>query len=302
MNKIETQIRELAPSAKEPLFRRLMVEESVSYLRDKNGIYGFEVKINDEQALSGFTIIGVQKHTIYAFCSDLDESPKLILFPPIEKLFDPAFELLSLNVTKRFIADASFTGTKVISGQLKDLVKDLTPPVKQIDVSSEVLAQMSQRIKDINEGREEVKVVVKEPVKEPTPAIEEPPVVDEPQVMDEPPMMDDFNEGYDDYSGFEEGGDFDDYGPDEDYELEEDTPSEPVAPPKPVEDERSTKLKAQSFHSLSEVSDYCVREFKVQKPLATTLVNKALQSNVDPEYRIDLAIKLFCKLFDTHKL
>ena len=61
MNKIETQIRELAPSAKEPLFRRLMVEESVSYLRDKNGIYGFEVEITDEQVLSGFAIIGIQK-------------------------------------------------------------------------------------------------------------------------------------------------------------------------------------------------------------------------------------------------
>ena len=309
MNKIEMQIKELAPSAKEPLFRRLMVDESVSYLREKNGIYGFEVETTDEQALSGFAVIGIQKHTIYAFCSDLDEKPRLILFPPIEKLFDPAFELLTLNTTKRFITDASFTGTKVVSGQLKDLVKDLTPPVKQIDVSSEVLAQMSQRIKDINEGREEVKVAAKEPERKPAPVMkEESPVVDEPQVMDEPqfvdesPMMDDFNEGYDDYSGFEEGGDFDDYGPDEDYELEEDTPPEPVAPPEPVEDERSTKLKAQTFQSLSEVSDYCVREFKIQKPLATTLVNKALQSNVDPEYRIDLAVKLFCKLFDTHKL
>ena len=184
----------------------------------------------------------------------------------------------------------------------------MTPPVKQIDVSGEVLAQMSQRIKDINEGKEKVEKPTAQRT-EPAPKTETPisePIDEEPQMMDEPPMMD---EGYDDYSEFDESESYDDFPPDEeDYELyeeppeEEDIPFEPEKAPEPDEDERSTKLKAQHFNSLSEVSDYCVREFKVQRALAVTLVNKALQSNVDPEYRIDLAIKLFCKLFDTHKL
>lgn len=299
MNQIETQIRELSPSAKEALFRRLMVEETVSYLREKNGIYGFEVELRDDQALSGFAIIGVQKHTIYAFCSDMDEDPKLILFPPIEKLFDPAFDLLKLHVVKRFITDSSFTGTNVGSGVLQNLVADLTPPIKQIDVPNDVLNQMMQRIKDINEGRTVVEKVEPEPVKAPVEAMvddEEPPIMDE-----EPPIMDD---GFDDYQEFEEGGDFDDYSePDEDYELYDEPPvEEEQVSSVPAEDPRSTKLKGQTFNSLSEVSDYCEKEFGINHPLAVTLVNKTLQSNVSPEYRIDLAIKLFCKLFDTQKI
>ena len=81
------QLRELSPSAKENLFRRLMAEESLGYLREKNSIVGFEVNLAADQVLSGFTLIAIQKHTIYAFCSDFDlqEEPKLILFPPSQK-------------------------------------------------------------------------------------------------------------------------------------------------------------------------------------------------------------------------
>lgn len=292
MNRIETQIRELSPSAKEPLFRRLMVDETVSYLREDNGIYGFEVVTDDEQTLSGFTIIGVQKHTIYAYCSDLDETPKLILFPPIEKLFDKAFELLDLKVKKTLITDSTFVGPRIGSGRLKDLVKDLTPPEKKIDISGEVLTMMSQQIDDICEGKVDV-----EPDKEPD---EEPD--NEPQMMDEEPqMMDDFDYGYED---FDEG--YDDYmeePDDNEYELEDEEPPEELTKlVEPDEDERSTQLKAQTFNALSEVSEYCTNQLHVPKSLSVTLVNKALQSNVSPEYRIDLAIKLFCKLFDTKKI
>ena len=305
MNRIETQIRELSPSAKEPLFRRLMVDETVSYLREDNGIYGFEVITDDEQTLSGFTIIGVQKHTIYAYCSDLDETPKLILFPPIEKLFDKAFELLDLKVKKTLITDSTFVGPRVGSGRLKDLVKDLTPPEKKIDISGEVLTMMTQQIDDIREGKVNVEP---EPAPEPAPAASA-------EVDEEPQMMDDFDYGYDNfdegYDNFDEGYDnfdegYDDYAEepdDEEYELEDEEPPEELTKlMEPDEDERSTKLKAQTFNALSEVSEYCTNQLHVPKSLSVTLVNKALQSNVSPEYRIDLAIKLFCKLFDTKKI
>lgn len=312
MASLLTQIKELAPSAKEPLFRRLMVEESLSYLREKQGIIGFELDLQVDQSLSGFALIGIQKHTIYAYCSDLQESPKLILFPSLEKLFDPAFELLDLHVVKKVYTDSQFKGMKLSSGPLSKLVKDLTPPMKKVDIPESVADAMSKQMQSIETGgtvvqmgeeREEVPVNVTEQ----TPVVEEPVV----EPMYEEPMEDQLNAGFvedeNPYDGFEENG-YDAYGGYDDYDAydsydayEEPLIEEPIEE-EPVEDERSTILKSQDFDSLGAVSDFVYLKLGVSKPLATTVVNRALQSNVSPEYRIDLAKKLFCKLFDEKKI
>lgn len=312
MASLLTQIKELAPSAKEPLFRRLMVEESLAYLREKQGIIGFELDLQVDQSLSGFALIGIQKHTIYAYCSDLQESPKLILFPSLEKLFDAAFELLDLHVVKKVYTDSQFKGMKLSSGPLSKLVKDLTPPMKKVDIPESVADAMSKQMQSIETGgtvvqmgeeREEVPVNVTEQ----TPVVEEPVV----EPMYEEPMEDQLNAGFvedeNPYDGFEENG-YDAYGGYDDYDAydsydayEEPLIEEPIEE-EPVEDERSTILKSQDFDSLGAVSDFVYLKLGVSKPLATTVVNRALQSNVSPEYRIDLAKKLFCKLFDEKKI
>lgn len=318
MDRLLTQIRELAPSAKEPLFRRLMVEESLSYLREKNSIIGFEVDTTKEQELSGFTLIAIQKHTIYAYCADLHEKPKLILFPPLDKLFDPAFELLHLSVIKRRISNSKFTGTKIASGTMECLVRDLTPPEKEVDIPGNVAAQMAGHMKtveqrgqvvDVDDNREEVPVKVTREVpvqEEPESFTEEPDFVQEPfdQGFEEEDAYAGFDESASfDYGGYEGG--FEEYGsyePEPEPEPEPELEPEPVSEPEPEEDPRTLKLRAQNFGSLAEVSDFCSGKLGVRRELAVNVVNKALQSNVSPEYRVALAVKLFAKLFNEKKI
>lgn len=315
MGTLTTQVRELSPSAKEPLFRRLMVDESLSYLREKNSIIGFEIDMNAEQTLSGFTLIGIQKHTIYAYVSDLNEKPRLILFPPLDKLFDPAFELLDLVVFKKSFTNSTFVGKELGHDTMQALVRNLTPPEKEVDIPEQVAEQMTRCMKKA-ESQEPVTESVSKPVNQPerepmaspTAPADPPMMPDEPNpdfIVEDPPSEMDLNGGFvDDYSGFEENS-FDDYneGFDDYDEYSEPEPEfEPEPEPEPVEDPRSVRLKAQSFTSLSEVSDFCSMELGVQRPLAVNVVNKALQSNVDPEYRIELAIKLFVKLFNDKKI
>lgn len=322
MGTLTTQVRELSPSAKEPLFRRLMVDESLSYLREKNSIIGFEIDMNADQTLSGFTLIGIQKHTIYAYVSDLNEKPRLILFPPLDKLFDPAFELLDLVVFKKSFTSSMFAGKELGHDTLQSLVRNLTPPEKEVDIPEQVAEQMTRCMKKA-ESQEPVTESVNKPENPPEtksvdlpldPQNDPPMAPDEPEpdfIVEEPPSEMDLNGGFvDDYSGFEENS-FDDYDegfdgyggysePEPEFEPEPEPEFEPEL--EPAEDPRSIRLKVQSFTSLSEVSDFCSMELGVQRPLAVNVVNKALQSNVDPEYRIDLAIKLFVKLFNDKKI
>ena len=298
---LREQFQELPPSAKEPLFRRLMVEESLSYLREKNYIIGFEVDLNAEQTLSGFTLIAIQKHTIYAYRSDLGEQPKLVLFPPLEKLFDPSFELLDLQVIKKKFTDSKFVGIKIVSGVLQDLVKDLTPPQKQVDLPETTVLAMTEHMKHIQNGE---RVVGQEPETVPVKVTKEQEVAEEPSFAEAPPEPEPFDQGFeeDEYAGFEEGGydSYDSYDSYDGYDSYEESYEEPE--PEPEADERSKILRSQEFSSLSEVSDFCAGKLGVSRPLAVNVVNKALQSEVAPEYRIELAIRLFCKLFDEKRI
>lgn len=306
MTRLESQIRELSPSVKDALFRRLMFAEDLAWLRDekkKDTVIGFEVDL-DEQELSGFALIAIQRHTVIAFVSDRDESPRLILFPALETLFDPGFELLNLMVTRKEFKDGTFNGSVSGHGRFGDLVKDLTPPNRKVDISDTVLAQMEHNMNEADAPQPTpIQTVTPPPIPMPqpmpTPVAQPvapqpaPAPYEEPMYEETPP--DGYDEEPDDFDNYQEPG-YDDYdGGYDDYE--------PEPEPEPVKElSRSEQLKAQSFNSLNDVIDFVVMKLGVNRPLAVTLANKAMQSKVSPEYRVQLAVNIFCKLIDENKI
>lgn len=296
MTRLESQISELSPSVKDALFRRLMFAEELAWLRNEkknDRVIGFEVDI-DGQELSGFALIAIQRHTVIAFVSDRNESPRLILFPALETLFDPGFELLDLIVTRKEFKDARFEGITTGHGRFGDMVKDLTPPERRMDLAETVLEQISNIIeKEEESGSESAQTKKSIPIipiaaaPKPEPATTP---VEKPEYDEEPPEG--FDEEPDDFDNYQEPG-YDDY---EDY-------SEPMDEQESeTEQSRSDKLKAQNFNSLSEVIDFVVISLGINRPLAVTLANKAMQSKVSPEYRVQLAVNIFCKLMDENKI
>lgn len=306
MTRLESQIRELSPSVKDALFRRLLFAEDLAWLRDekkKDRVIGFEVEL-DGQELSGFALIAIQRHTVIAFVSDRDESPRLILFPTLETLFDPGFELLNLIVTRKEFKDATFHGISNGHGRFGDMVKDLTPPNRKVDIPDTVVEQMAGSI-----AREEAEQQP-EPIQSvsPAPSVPKPAPVKEPEESsyEEEPYEEEpyeegppegFDEEPDDFEDFQEPG-YDDY---DDYSGYEEP--EPELEPEPKKElSRSEKLKAQTFGSLNEVIDFTVMKLGINRPLAVTLANKAMQSKVSPEYRVQLAVNIFCKLIDENRI
>lgn len=306
MTRLESQIRELSPSVKDALFRRLLFAEDLAWLRDekkKDRVIGFEVEL-DGQELSGFALIAIQRHTVIAFVSDRDESPRLILFPTLETLFDPGFELLNLIVTRKEFKDATFHGISNGHGRFGDMVKDLTPPNRKVDIPDTVVEQMAgsiareeaeQQPEPIQSVSPAPSVPKPAPVKEPEePSYEEEPYEEEPYEEGPP---EGFDEEPDNFEDFQEPG-YDDY---DDYSGYEEP--EPELEPEPKKElSRSEKLKAQTFGSLNEVIDFTVMKLGINRPLAVTLANKAMQSKVSPEYRIQLAVNIFCKLIDENRI
>lgn len=306
MTRLESQIRELSPSVKDALFRRLLFAEDLAWLRDekkKDRVIGFEVEL-DGQELSGFALIAIQRHTVIAFVSDRDESPRLILFPTLETLFDPGFELLNLIVTRKEFKDATFHGISNGHGRFGDMVKDLTPPNRKVDIPDTVVEQMAgsiareeaeQQPEPIQSVSPAPSVPKPAPVKEPEePSYEEEPYEEEPYEEGPP---EGFDEEPDNFEDFQEPG-YDDY---DDYSGYEEP--EPELEPEPKKElSRSEKLKAQTFGSLNEVIDFTVMKLGINRPLAVTLANKAMQSKVSPEYRVQLAVNIFCKLIDENRI
>lgn len=301
MTKLEEQICELSPSVKDALFRRLLFAEDLGWLReeDKKGqVIGFEVDL-DDQELSGFSLIAIQRHTVIAYVSDRNEDPRLILFPALETLFDPGFELLDLIVTRKEFKDSTFDGISTGHGRFGDMVKDLTPPNRKVDISNTVLDQISHIIEKEEEEFEK-KGEPPQPIA-PEPAVAEPAIQEPDEPMYEPPYEEGPPEGFigdepDDFDNYEEQEDFDDSG--SDYEDYEDEPE----PEQETPLTRSELIKSQKFAALNDVVDFAVMKLGVNRPLAVTLVNKAMQSKVAPEYRIELAVNIFCKLIDEGKI
>ena len=134
------QIKTVNPSVAPALFRLLMREESVAYLRENNGIIGFEIKPDSEE-IAGFALIGMRKRTVLAYRSE-DTKPRLIIFPSTDKLFNHSFGLLGLSAKKVFIKSDDFRGKVLDEGVIADLVRDLTPPEKNVELPDQVTEQM----------------------------------------------------------------------------------------------------------------------------------------------------------------
>lgn len=137
---IREQMLTVNPSVAPALFRLLMRDADVNYLRENDGIIGFEISL-DSTPISGFALIGMRKRTILAYRSE-DVHPRLILFPSMEKLFNEAYDLLSLTAKKVWIADDQFRGQVREEGLIADLVKDLTPPQKVVDLPEHLTEKM----------------------------------------------------------------------------------------------------------------------------------------------------------------
>lgn len=126
------QYKTLDPSVAGATYRRLQREDDVNYLREQDGIIGFEVNLKQDRLLSGFTLIGIKKHTILAYRRE--DGYQLVLFPGLSKLFDESFGLMDLEVAKRFYPNDSFKGKLLGRGPLREMIRDLTPPMKQVDL------------------------------------------------------------------------------------------------------------------------------------------------------------------------
>lgn len=137
---INDQIKTLNPSVAPALFRRLMRDDDVAYLRDGDGIVGFEI-VPNSKPISGFALIGMRKHTILSFRGE--EKPlRLIIFPSMDKLFNPSMELLSLSAKKIFIDSDSFNGQVLGEGTVAELSRELTPPEKDVELPDNLTEKM----------------------------------------------------------------------------------------------------------------------------------------------------------------
>lgn len=264
------QIDNIDPSAKDPLFRRLLREEDLGYLRDDSeAIIGFEVDLKNSRELSGFAMIGIQKHTILAFRSDLNEKKKLVLFPSMDKLFDESFDLLGLTVTKKRYKDAKFEGQTLQSGILRDVVADLTPPMKQVElpqgVSEEMITAMLETSASEARAGKTVKPRGHSVVLENT------------------------------------------HKPEPETGSVEDTKPVPASQQKMTAgashvSESSAKivsdLRAQYLSDLTQLSNYVITTYNLPANLTNQVTVAALNSSMDPKVRIEVAIQLYGKIFD----
>lgn len=285
---IEKQLTTINPSVKDALFRRLLIEDNLGYLRKDNTIIGFEVILDQAQELPGYAVIAIQKHTILAYRSDLNEDPKLILFPSMDKLEDPAFELSNLEVERKVFDNDEFIGRTVQRGLLKDVIKDLIPPYKEVEVPDEMASQMNQAIHEaaFENETQPSEATVQKPDDIP---FDDPPVdfEQEPSIPPiEPPIDFDENQFDEQINGTQ-------------ATEEPDTESvDPIVP----KSKQARELRDQTFTSLAQVSDYVVVHFGVNPDLASNVTTAALRSTTDKKTQIDVAVLLFIKVFDENKI
>lgn len=301
---IKQQLQTINPSVKDALFRRLLIQEDLGYLRKDNTIIGFEVVLDQPNDLSGYTIIAIQKHTILAYHSDMHEEPRLILFPSMDKLEDPSFDLLDVVVERKIFDSDEFIGRQAQKGPFREVAKDLIPPYKQVEVSDEMAEEMNKAMLETSFEDDKQPDVSDEdpfgsaasaPATEPAPAdgvpedtpldLDDQVPIDPPEFGEDPSM--EFNE-----SQFGE--------PDEPFEPEP-TPEQPAAndeqkvvPKTP----RAKELDKQTFTAISQVSDYVIMNFGVDHDLATNVLTAALRATPDEATQIDVAVLLFIKLLN----
>lgn len=304
------QIKEIDPSDKAALFRRLLYQKDLGYLRDKNGdkkIIGFNVQLDQQEELSGFTIIAIQKHTILAYKSDLGEDEKLILFPSLDKLSDPSFEMDNLEVTREIYRDDSFNGQVVSKGTLSDVTRDLLPPYKKVEVSDDFGESLTNSLLEASKSEDEKQAQKPSQKTKPddldgeeVPAGDGMPNGDD--IDDVPP---DFDESvppdFDDSPlppDVEDADDLDDDSPDD--EIDDDLPDEDLD----EEDPRAKELNQMSgkFTKMSDLTYYVVTHYGVNADMANNVATAAIGSVDTPATQIDVAILLYIKLFHAGKI
>lgn len=127
----------LYPSIPDALFRRLMMDETLAFLRKDNTIYGFRLTINDNP-LPGLVQIAVSKQHILAYVTPKE----VILFPSVDVLGDSAYQFDTITVEKVRVLDDTFRFESVGRGTVSELSAEYLPPFKALDVSEETLEKM----------------------------------------------------------------------------------------------------------------------------------------------------------------
>lgn len=305
------QIKEIDPSDKAALFRRLLYQKDLGYLRDKNGdkkIIGFNVQLDQQAELSGFTIIAIQKHTILAYKSDLGEDEKLILFPSLDKLSDPSFEMDNLEVTREIYRDDSFNGQVVSKGTLSEVTRDLLPPYKKVEVSDDFGESLTNSLLEASKSEDEKQA-------------QKPSQKTKPDDLDGEEAF--TNDGMPNGDGIDDvPPDFDDSVPpdfddsplppdvEDDNELDDDSPDDEIDDDLPdddldeEEDPRAKELNQMSgkFTKMSDLTYYVVTHYGVNADMANNVATAAIGSVDTPATQIDVAILLYIKLFHAGKI
>lgn len=320
MTEIETQIKSIDPSAKDALFRRLLYEQSLAYLRpNKNEIIGFNVDLSNNNMLAGYAIIAIQKHTILAYKSDLDEQPKLILFPTIDKVRDPEFDLLRLNVERTLYDDDTFTGKLQKTGTLEDVTRDLLPPFADTQIDNADAEKFGESLNESLENSTKPKQNMPSDNTEPSGddtsndlndygLDDEDLPTDRPD--DDPELNNEFDDpGFDDVFDDDFDDDFDDKvtassnGHIYHQATKEDvkrTDEESTL----IKDSRGADLNNRSmqFKTMKDLTYYVITKYNVNADIANNVATMAGQKGKTPRDQIELAILIFIKLFNLHKI
>lgn len=314
MSELLEQLTDINPSVPDALFRRLLRDDELGYLRESdNSIIGFEVDLENSVPLSGFAKIGIQKHTILAYRSDLHELKKLILFPSMNKLFNDSYGLLGLTVIKTEYSSDSFKGKVLDRGLLQDVIADLTPPAKQVELpqglTDAIVEAMIDAGNSLNKETRRTRLsdpvtstaISNEPETIPTQDMEDIPSVfmdDDPVFFDEfstdtadnPVFMDEYSdEPATETTGIEITGPVS-----EEFITNE---HESISEEALAFDFRAIQLLNTKFTNVTEVSNKAIR-LGVPEAIANQIIVKVLESVDDPISRIEFARQLFVRVFN----
>lgn len=314
MSELLEQLTDINPSVPDALFRRLLRDDELGYLRESdNSIIGFEVDLENSVPLSGFAKIGIQKHTILAYRSDLHEPKKLILFPSMNKLFNDSYGLLGLTVIKTEYSSDSFKGKVLDRGLLQDVIADLTPPAKQVELpqglTDAIVEAMIDAGNSLNKETRRTRLsdpvtstaISNEPETIPTQDMEDIPSMfmdDDPVFFDEfstdtadnPVFMDEYSdEPATETTGIEITGPVS-----EEFITDE---HESISEEALAFDFRAIQLLNTKFTNVTEVSNKAIR-LGVPEAIANQIIVKVLESVDDPISRIEFARQLFVRVFN----
>ena len=314
MSELLEQLTDINPSVPDALFRRLLRDDELGYLRESdNSIIGFEVDLENSVPLSGFAKIGIQKHTILAYRSALHEPKKLILFPSMNKLFNDSYGLLGLTVIKTEYSSDSFKGKVLDRGLLQDVIADLTPPAKQVELpqglTDAIVEAMIDAGNSLNKETRRTRLsdpvtstaISNEPETIPTQDMEDIPSVfmdDDPVFFDEfstdtadnPVFMDEYSdEPATETTGIEITGPVS-----EEFITDE---HESISEEALAFDFRAIQLLNTKFTNVTEVSNKAIR-LGVPEAIANQIIVKVLESVDDPISRIEFARQLFVRVFN----